>query len=180
MNEPLALCAAQKFQLLEILHTRLPNGKRLKPGTKAVLWLLADCRAALHWPNARIAEKVGYSLRTVARAMVELRKTGILTSFRKGRREIAQKCLHVSKAVELMSMANQFVKEKCAAASGFIRRGLEVPLALRSNHWYLERMKKAVHAAPRLVQAPVKSDLDPELERALAALGEGIRSRPPA
>lgn len=176
MNEPLALCAAQKFQLLEILHTRKPNGERVRPGTKAVLYLLADCRAALHWSNARIAEKIGYSLRTVARAMAELREAGILTSFRK-RRETSWRYLHVSKAVELMSLANQFIKEKCAAAYAAIRCGQEVPRMARSNHWYEIRLKKVGSDAPRLVQAPAKSDLSPDLERALARLGEGIRQR---
>lgn len=166
MNEPLALCAAQKFQLLEILHTRLPNGRRVKPGTLAVLWLLADCRTALHWSNARIGEKLGYSLRTVARAMAELRSAGILTSFRK-RRETSRRYLHVSKAVELVTMANQFIKEKCAAAYAAVRSGLEVPRTARSNHWYEIRMEKVGNETPKLPQVAVKSDVTRQLLEAL-------------
>lgn len=177
MTEPLALCAAQKFQLLEILHTRLPNGRRVKPGTKAVLWLLADCQAAWRWSNARIAEKVGYSVRTVKRAMVELRSAGILTSFRTGRREIAQKRLIVSKAVELMSLANLFIKEKSAAASSFIRRGLEVPRAELSNRWFEIRMKKGGRVAPRLVQAPAKPAPSGDLDAALQRYEEAFRRK---
>lgn len=166
MNEPLALCAAQKFQLLEMLYMRKPNGERVRPGTKAVLWLLADCRAALHWSNARIAEHIGYSLRTVARAMVELREAGILTSFRK-RRETAQKYLDVSKAVDLVSTARRIAAQNCAIAVAAIRRGLEVPRMPFSDHWFRKDAKMGDQQAPKMPKVAERSDASKQLLEAL-------------
>lgn len=169
MNEPLALCAAQKFQLLELLYMRKPNGERVRPGTKAVLWLLADCRAALHWSNARIAEHLGYSLRTVARAMVELREAGILSSFRR-RRETARKYLDVAKAVDLVSTARRIAKRNCAIALAAIRRGLEVPRVSFSDHWGLLKGKTmGDERVPKLPEVAQRSDATKQLLEAMRA-----------
>lgn len=175
MIEPQALCAAQKFQLLEMLYMRKPNGERIRPGTKAVLWLLADCRAALHWSNARIAEHLGYSLRTVARAMVELREAGILSSFRK-RRETAQKYLNVSKAVDLVSTARQIAKRNCAIALAAIRRGLEVPRMSFSDHWGL--LKGKTMGGERDLKLPEVAQRSDATKQLLQALREKDAQQP--
>lgn len=166
MMQPQALCHQQKFQLLEILYMRLPNGERVRPGTKAVLYLLADCRQSLHWSNARIAEHLGYSLRTICRAMVELRETGILSSFRK-RRETAQKYLNVSKAVDLVGTARRIAKQNCAIALAAIRRGLEVPRMSFSDHWGLLKGKTMGDERLKLPEVAQRSDATKQLLEAL-------------
>lgn len=177
MNEPLALCAAQKFQLLEMLYMRKPNGQRVRPGTKAVLYLLADCRAALRWSNARIAEHIGYSLRTVARAMVELREAGILTSFRKARRSIAQKYLNAANAGALVAMVRQKAQRNCTIAVGFLRRGLEVPREALSNLWVSKESQKVVAKPEKHVSVKVESEHSASLEAALDRFETLYRAR---
>lgn len=188
MNEPLALCAAQKFQLLEILYMRLPYGRqtdakqrvhaaRGRPGTKAVLYLLADCPAALRWSNARIAEHIGYSLRTVARAMVELREAGILTSFRKARRSIAQKYLNVSNTAALVALTRQKAQRNCTIAVGFLRRGLEVPREALSNLWVSKEPQKVVAKPEKQISVKVESEHSASLEAALDRFETLFRAR---
>lgn len=133
MIEARPLVAAEKFELLELLYRRLPCGSRIKPSTKALIYLFADCQRALHWSNARIAETLGYSMRTIARAMTELRSLGIISSVRK-RRQTSQRYLWLEKAREIRSTAVGLIKQNCAIAVALYRRGLEVPSRAQTNH----------------------------------------------
>jgi hypothetical protein len=151
MIEARPLVHAEKFELLELLYRRLPNGKRLKPSTKALCYLLADCSAALRWSNARIAETLGYSLRSVIRAMHELRSLGIISSVRK-RREPSQKYIWMSKAREIGSNAVRLIKQKCAIAARFPVEAKKCHGRESSNHVCLEDLpigaKSAIVGGP--------------------------------
>lgn len=157
MFQQRALIAAEKLELLELLYRRLPCGGRVKPGTKALLLLLADCRSALHWSNARIAETLGYSVRTISRAMVELRSLGILHTVRR-RRQTSERSLDLSAAHALMSQSVESIKRICKTAVAALRGNLEVTQRARSNHFCLK-------AAPALPSVAAVSDLSPQLRR---------------
>lgn len=153
------LIAAEKFELLELVYRRLPNGKRLKPSTKALLHLFADCVSSLHWSQARIAETLGYSRRTIVTSMNELREWGILTSVRL-RRQTAQRYIWLDKAREITSLAVSSIKQRCAIALSALRTGLDVKSVAHSNHRF--RKEGVTEALAHLPVASV-SDLSPSL-----------------
>lgn len=161
MIEARRLVAAEKFELLELLYRRLPDGTRLKPSTKALLYLFADCERALHWSNARIAETLGYSCRTIVTAMNELREWGILTSVRR-QRETSTRFLWLDAAREITAKAVSSIRKTCAFAVAALRADPEVKHGARSNH----RFKRfgVTEAVSHLKTAAV-SDLTPQFRR---------------
>lgn len=161
MIEARPLIAAEKLELLGLLYRRLPKGERLKPSTKALLYCFADCCSSRHWSVKRIAETLGYSARTIVRAMAELRSAGIIFSVRK-RRQTSERFLCLEKARELTALAVVSIKAKCAAALARLRSGLEETRKSPSNH-YLKKVG-VTEAVSHLEIASV-SDLSPSLRR---------------
>lgn len=152
------LVAAEKLEILELLYRRLPNGKRLKPSTKALTYLFCDCAASLHWSVARIAETLGYSVRMVAYALQQLRTSGVLTAIRK-RRQTSQRFICLQKVREIGASSVSLIKQKCASAVAALRAGFDLQRGARSNH----RFKKmgVTEAVSHLKTASV-SDLSPQ------------------
>lgn len=159
MIEAHRILVAEKLHLLELLYRRLPDGTRLKPSTKALLHLFADCESALHWSVARIAETLGYSMRTIVTASNELREWGILSSVRK-RRETSQRFISLDAAREITHKAVISIRNRCAIAVAALRSGLEVKQPARSNHRF--RKMGVTEAVKHLAVASV-SDLSPSL-----------------
>lgn len=163
MIEAPRINAAEKLHLLELLYRRLPDGTRLKPSTKALLHLFADCESALHWSVARIAETLGYSVRTIVRGSNELREWGILASVRK-RRETSQRFISLEAAREITHKAVISIRKRCAIAVAALRAGLEVTSSARSNH---QSRKMGVAEALSFQQLASVSDLSPQLRALL-------------
>lgn len=161
MIEARPLVAAEKLELLQLLYRRLPNGDRLKRSTNALLHLFADCCSSRHWSVKRIAETLGYSPRTIVRAMAELRSAGVVFSVRK-RRQTAERFICLEKARELTALAVVSIKETCAAAVARLRAGLEETRRSSSNHRF---RKLGVTEAVSHLKTALVSDLTPSLRR---------------
>lgn len=159
MIEAPRINAAEKLHLLELLYRRLPDGTRLRPSTKALLHLFADCESALHWSVARIAETLGFSMRTVIHATNQLREWGILSTVRK-QREVSSRRLNLDAAREIRRKALISIRKRCAIAVAALRAGFDVkqlhPKPIRFT-------KMAAEEALRAVPVASVSDLSPQL-----------------
>lgn len=173
MMQTRPLLAAEKLELLQVLYRRLPAGQRLKASTMKLLHLFADCAASLHWSVERIGETIGYSPRTVARALAELRACEVLTSVRK-RRETSQRFLHLEKAREITAASVISIKRRCAIAVGWLRGGLDLPRKARSDLLDLVERKMVVEVRTVRRAVPPLSAPDAGLEAALERLRRGV------
>lgn len=76
---------AEKLQLLELVATVRPNGKRWGAASARLVHLLVNKPASRLWSSARLAIALGYGLRTIDRALAELRQAGVVECVRRRR-----------------------------------------------------------------------------------------------
>ena len=129
--------AATKLELFSLCHNADANLKSLSPRARQLLAKLIDTEAARHWSVERIAAAIGKNVRTIYRAISELKATGVLTVTRR-RHATGMKFLNVEAARTILKNGAEAAKEHCKKAIQ-INRILNVTGLSGSNHFGLER-----------------------------------------
>lgn len=118
MFEARALCTSEKLNLISCGYKA-----ELSPSATKLLHLMIDMTGAVMWSSERLAKSIKRSVRTVERAIAELRAVGALRTVRR-RRQTLVKVLDRA-AIHRMGMIGAAASRKaCEAAVSLLRSGL--------------------------------------------------------
>lgn len=159
-----ALNRCEKLNLLSIGYNA-----DLSPSAMRLYHRFVDQPDSCFWSSERLAASIRRCIRTVERALAELRTAGVLKTVRRRRRTMI-KALVPEKIIDLSREGTAAAKRACAAVVALLRRGKSLTRQDRRPISILD-IKKVDESTPWRVQgAPT-----PSLLRLMAQLDDPKR-----